>query len=149
MKNWTLYRILLDFVPADETLNQSDFSAAETKHIVMALRRNRCLGAALCLFDEKGVTHTLTFGKAHLKPDITVQPDTVFRAASISKFVTGLGIIMAYNLSRKRTGLSPLLGGFGALPFQILVMLCTLAATVAQHHRQHYDALFAFLNSCQ
>ncbi len=93
MKNWTLYRILLDFVPADETLNQSDFSAAETKHIVMALRRNRCLGAALCLFDEKGVTHTLTFGKAHLKPDITVQPDTVFRAASISKFVTGLGIM--------------------------------------------------------
>lgn len=24
-----------------------------------------------------------------------------------------------------------------------------MAATVAQHHRQHYDALFAFLNGCQ
>ena len=24
-----------------------------------------------------------------------------------------------------------------------------LAATVAQHHRQHFDALFAFLNGCQ
>lgn len=23
-----------------------------------------------------------------------------------------------------------------------------MAATVAQHHRQHYDALFAFLNGC-
>jgi amino acid permease len=51
------------------------------------------------------------------------------RFASIIQVVTGLGIIIAYNLSRKRTGLSPLLGGFGALPFQILVMLCTLAAT--------------------
>ena len=24
-----------------------------------------------------------------------------------------------------------------------------LAVTVAQHHRQHFDALFAFLNGCQ
>ena len=27
--------------------------------------------------------------------------------------------------------------------------LKNMAATVAQHHRQHYDALFAFLNGCQ
>lgn len=27
--------------------------------------------------------------------------------------------------------------------------LKNLASTVAQHHRQHYDALFAFLNGCQ
>ena len=27
--------------------------------------------------------------------------------------------------------------------------LKNLAATVAQHHRQHYDALYAFLNGCQ
>lgn len=52
------------------------------------------------------------------------------RFASIIQVVTGLGIIMAYNLSRKRTGASPLLGKLGTLPFQILVMLCTLAATV-------------------
>lgn len=24
-----------------------------------------------------------------------------------------------------------------------------MASTVAQHHRQHYDALFAFLNGCK
>lgn len=24
-----------------------------------------------------------------------------------------------------------------------------LASTVAQHHRQHFDALYAFLNGCQ
>lgn len=52
------------------------------------------------------------------------------RFASIIQVVTGLGIIIAYNLSRKRTGASPLLGKFGTLFFQILVMLCTLAATV-------------------
>ena len=27
--------------------------------------------------------------------------------------------------------------------------LKNLASTVAQHHRQHYEALFAFLNGCQ
>ena len=27
--------------------------------------------------------------------------------------------------------------------------LKNMAATVAQHHRQHYDALCAFLNGCQ
>ena len=27
--------------------------------------------------------------------------------------------------------------------------LKNMAATVAQHHRQHFDALYQFLNSCQ
>lgn len=27
--------------------------------------------------------------------------------------------------------------------------LKNMAAQVAQHHRQHYDALYAFLNGCQ
>ena len=27
--------------------------------------------------------------------------------------------------------------------------LKNLAASVAQHHRQHFDALYAFLNGCQ
>ena len=44
--------------------------------------------------------------------------------------MTGLGIILAYNLSRKRTGSSALLGRFGALPFQILIACCSLLATV-------------------
>ena len=52
------------------------------------------------------------------------------RFASIIQVVTGLGIILAYNLSRRRTGASPLLGKFGTLPFQLLVLLCSLAATV-------------------
>lgn len=52
------------------------------------------------------------------------------RFASIIQVVTGLGIILAYNLSRKRTGSSALLGRFGALPFQILIACCSLLATV-------------------
>ena len=52
------------------------------------------------------------------------------RFASIIQVVTGVGIIMAYNLSRKRTGGSPLVGKFGTLPFQLIVVLCTLLATI-------------------
>ena len=52
------------------------------------------------------------------------------RFASIIQVVTGIGIIVAYNLSRRRTGTSELVGKFGTLPFQIIVVLCTLLATV-------------------
>ncbi len=52
------------------------------------------------------------------------------RFASIIQVVTGIGIIVAYNLSRKRHASSPLAGKFGTLPFQILVVLCTMLASV-------------------
>ena len=49
--------------------------------------------------------------------------------ASAIQVVTGLGIILAYHLSRKRVGGSEIVGRFGTLPFQIFVFLCTLLAT--------------------
>lgn len=52
------------------------------------------------------------------------------RFASVIQVVTGLGIIIAYNRSRKRTGQSLLIGRFGALPFQIVVIVCTLLSTL-------------------
>lgn len=52
------------------------------------------------------------------------------RFASIIQVVTGLGVIVAYALSRRRVGQSPLVGRFGTAPFLILVGLCTLLATV-------------------
>ena len=52
------------------------------------------------------------------------------RFASLIQVVTGVGIVWAYHLSRKRTGGSSLIGRFGSLPFQIGVVLCTLLATV-------------------
>ena len=52
------------------------------------------------------------------------------RYASAIQVVTGLGIIFAYYLSRKRVGSSALVGRFGTVPFLILTALCSLLATV-------------------
>lgn len=52
------------------------------------------------------------------------------RFASIIQVVTGIGIMIAYHLSRRRTGEAPLVGKFGTLPFQILVVACTLLASI-------------------
>ena len=49
--------------------------------------------------------------------------------ASAIQVVTGIGIILAYHLSRKRVGKAELVGRFGTLPFQIFVLLCTMLAT--------------------
>ncbi len=49
--------------------------------------------------------------------------------ASAIQVVTGLGIILAYHLSRKRVGRADIVGPFGTLPFQIFVFLCTMLAT--------------------
>ena len=52
------------------------------------------------------------------------------RFASVIQVVTGVGIMIAYHLSRHRRGDSPLVGVFGTWPFQLLVVLCTLLASV-------------------
>ena len=52
------------------------------------------------------------------------------RFASIIQVVTGLGVIVAYALSRRRVKQSALVGPFGTAPFLVLVGLCTLLATV-------------------
>lgn len=52
------------------------------------------------------------------------------RFASIIQVVTGIGIIVAYNRSRRRVGSSAICGILGSLPFQILVVAFTLLASV-------------------
>ena len=52
------------------------------------------------------------------------------RFASIIQIVTGIGIIIAYNRSRKRTGASPICGKFGSLVFQILVIAFSLLSSI-------------------
>ncbi len=52
------------------------------------------------------------------------------RLASVIQVLTGIGIIISYNRSRKREGASPICGMFGVLIFQILVVLSSLLATV-------------------
>ena len=51
------------------------------------------------------------------------------RIAGVIQVLTGLGIILAYNLSRRRIGSSAICGRWGTLPFQILVIVGSLAAT--------------------
>lgn len=52
------------------------------------------------------------------------------RIAGVIQVLTGIGIILAYNRSRKKALESQICGIFGTLPFQILVILSSLAATV-------------------
>ena len=91
MKNWTLYRLLLRAIPPRGAVNASDLPQAKEEKVVRVLRRHRCLGASVCLFDENGITGRLAYGEA--RPGLPVTPRTVFRSASVSKFVTGLGIL--------------------------------------------------------
>ncbi len=52
------------------------------------------------------------------------------RLASVIQVLTGIGIIISYNRSRRREKTSPICGVFGILIFQILVVLSSLIATV-------------------
>ncbi|WP_312101848.1 aromatic amino acid transport family protein [Pygmaiobacter massiliensis] len=52
------------------------------------------------------------------------------RLASIVQVLTGVGVIFAYNRSRRRMGTSPICGRAGTLPFQLLVLVASVASTV-------------------
>lgn len=52
------------------------------------------------------------------------------RIAGVIQVLTGIGIIVAYNRSRKKAGESLICGKFGTLPFQILVIASSLMATI-------------------
>lgn len=52
------------------------------------------------------------------------------RIAGVIQVLTGIGIILAYNRSRKRAAASSICGKFGALPFQILTIASSLIATI-------------------
>ena len=54
----------------------------------------------------------------------------ITRLASVVQVLTGVGIIVAYHRSRKKTGTSPICGAWGTLPFQILVVAGTLLSTI-------------------
>ena len=52
------------------------------------------------------------------------------RLASVIQVLTGIGIIISYNRSRRREGAAPICGVFGKLPFQIIVVASSLVATI-------------------
>lgn len=51
------------------------------------------------------------------------------RLAGAVQVLTGVGVIVAYNHARKRTKSSPICGKAGTIPFQIIVVIGSLAAT--------------------
>ena len=94
------------------TLNMRDIIAEQTKwnlKLCWLLATLPCLILALC-----GMTSFVGFA----------------RLAGIIQVLTGIGIIIAYNRSRKRTGQSLICGRFGQLPFQLIVILGSIMATV-------------------
>lgn len=94
------------------TLNMRDIIAEQTKwnlKLCWLLSTLPCLILALC-----GMTSFVGFA----------------RLAGIIQVLTGIGIIIAYSRSRKRTGQSLICGKFGQLPFQLLVILGSIIASV-------------------
>lgn len=92
MKNWNLYRLLLPLVSSKGGVQETDLPPAQAQAAETILRRRRCQGATLCLFDESGVTGRLAFGLARMD-GTPAGIDTVYRTASVSKFVTALGAL--------------------------------------------------------
>ena len=90
MKNWDFYRLALHFLPKQGRMNESTFPAEQTHMAEKILRRHRCVGATVCLFSARGMEQALSFGDAKRK-NMKAEIDTVYRVASISKFVTALG----------------------------------------------------------
>ena len=94
------------------TLNMRDIIAEQTKwnlKLCWLLATLPCLILALCR-----MTSFVGFA----------------RLAGIIQVLTGIGIIIAYSRSRKRTGQSLICGKFGQLPFQLLVILGSIIASV-------------------
>ena len=94
------------------TLNMRDIIAEQTKwnlRLCWLLATLPCLILALC-----GMSSFVGFA----------------RLAGVIQVLTGIGIIIAYNRSRRRAGQSLICGKFGTLPFQIIVILGSIMATV-------------------
>ena len=94
------------------TLNMRDIINEQTKwnlRLCWLLATLPCLILALC-----GMSSFVGFA----------------RLAGVIQVLTEIGIIIAYNRSRRRAEQSLICGRFGTLPFQIIVILSSIMATV-------------------
>lgn len=67
-------------------------SRALIDRVSAILEKERARGGAFCLFDGRSVS-CAAFGRARLRENIQVTPDTYFRLASISKLVTAYAAV--------------------------------------------------------
>ena len=93
------------------TLNLRDVFAEQTG---MSNRKSWLVTSLPCLFIALlGLTSFVGFS----------------RLAGAVQVLTGVGVIAAYNHARKRTKSSPICGRLGTIPFQVIVVIGSLAAT--------------------
>ena len=105
MEKWkaSLYRAALALQPRPAWLRagaqlfraQGNIPARQAEGIRRALQAHCAVGAAAALFDDAAVTGTLAYGAARFENGrpVPVTPDTVFRAASVSKHATALAVM--------------------------------------------------------
>lgn len=84
---WPVYRKALMFLPKHGRMHEAQLEKA--KEAEKILRKHRCLGASLCIFDSEKVLGTAAFGEA--RKGVPAAVDTVYRIASVSKLVTAMG----------------------------------------------------------
>lgn len=144
MKNWTVYRGLLHLLPARGQVNESTFSDAETRKAERILRRYRCVGATLCLFNENGMEKALSFGFAR-KGSLPARFDTIYRVASVSKLITAMGVMKLKEMGK----LSLDIGVSSMLPFPLrhpgfpdtqITLRMLLSHTAGIHDGEDYNA---------
>lgn len=144
MKNWNGYRLMLRLLPKKGRVNASDFSHEMTKKIEALLRRHRCVGASLCLFDEKNIGPSLSFGLARRSGE-KAQMDTVYRAASVSKLISAMGAMKlkeagVIDLDRDVKDYSPLSLRHPKAPDTPITLRMLLSHTAGIHDGACYNS---------
>lgn len=86
---WPAYRLALKMMPKKGKLQTMGLAHARKAEKI--LRKHRCLGGTLCVFDAEGVQGTLAFGEA--RKAVPAADDTVYRIASVSKLATAMGLM--------------------------------------------------------
>ena len=86
------YKAALSLIPpAIDSLRGADLDGEAERELLKILRRHRCLGGVLRLFDTEGRLISYHFGAAG--SDRPVRDDTVFRIASVSKMITAMCVL--------------------------------------------------------
>lgn len=96
MKRWlsVFLCILLGFLPSLSLALATD----ETDEQVDAIFEKSCtVGGALVVFQNGEITYTRYYGYQDAGNQIPVTPDTYFRLASVTKMVSGIGLMQLYE----------------------------------------------------
>ncbi len=108
-----IYRAALSLIPPHiESVHGAGFCGEAEQELTGILRRHRCLGGVLRLFDQDGRLIAYRFGMAG--EGRSARDDTVFRVASVSKMITAMCV-----LKLAERGLISLDEDTGLLPYPV------------------------------